>query len=196
MTLPLRACSLLGGGKFANGAVAGAFGYLFNARMHHACWPSSTDLAEYKTGGPYGFWKSMCAGGDPLACQAMGSAANAPVDPLSLGAVAKLWLENAYQYAHATQWIITPTGQMIPLNGQMSTDVETQYSQAIADAYIKYLGTTEAGGRWPSWDSINRLHWGVNESFGLPPSAYAATPFGSITPNWPMKDLVCPGCSP
>lgn len=34
MTLPLRVCSVLGGGKFANGAITGAFGYLFNSLAH------------------------------------------------------------------------------------------------------------------------------------------------------------------
>jgi RHS repeat-associated protein len=187
--------SVLGGGKFENGAITGAFGYLYNECMHSVCWASATDLAALKSGGPYGFWKSMCAGGDPIACEAEGSTANAPVDPLSLGTVAKAWLETAYQDAHATQWTVTRDGTAVPLNGQMTPQIEMQYSQAIAEAYINYIGTTQSKGVWPSWTQINNIHWQVNQEFGLPSSAYGATPLGPLAPNL-MKGWICPSCAP
>lgn len=63
----------------------------------------------------------MCAGGDPLACAGAGASANAP-DPLTLGTVGKLWLEDNYEMYHD--------------GDEKTPEMEMQYSEDIANAYI------------------------------------------------------------
>ena len=101
---------------------------------------------------------------------------------------------DAYQQTHATEWTVGPNGAEA-VDGQMTPQIMMQYSQAIANAYINYLGTAEAKGTWPSYSAINQIHWDVNQQFGMYDNGYAATPFGALFPDV-YKWLVCPKCAP
>ncbi len=56
--------SVIGGGKFENGAMTGAFSRLFNDCSKNGCWTTSDERASLNPGDFLGFYSSACGGGD------------------------------------------------------------------------------------------------------------------------------------
>ena len=153
--------SVLGGGKFGNGAVTGAFGYLFNYCAHNKCFTSSDERAFLNRGDYLGYYAKACEGGDPYACQA--------------GEIAK----GQSPIAQAT----TARLQMYAVDnlGREFTAAEmNDIRLKLATSYADYLGPSLASGKWPTALDISVIHWQVFGSYGLPPSAFGGTPFGMV----------------
>ncbi len=62
--------SVIGGGKFENGATTAAFGYLFNACSQGRCWVTNEERALAQQGKFIEYWRAACDGGDSYACRA------------------------------------------------------------------------------------------------------------------------------
>ena len=150
----------LGGGKFANGAMTAAFGYLFNYCEHNRCWTTSEERALLNRGDYLGYYRAACNGGDPYACQAADIAAGE-------SPVAKATTERLQNFAKQS------------LGRELTADELSAVRLDIAKGYAAYLGSSEAGGKWPSALAISAQHWAVLDRFGLPPAAFGGTPFGS-----------------
>lgn len=167
--------SVAGGGKFGNGAVTAAFGYLFNACLHDKrCWTTPEERNLIDSGDALGYWTKACAGGDDHACFSKGVVAESTL----LGSVAvdrlKTYLALSY-----------PEGQWPAI----IDNIEVQYARAYAD----YLPATRALADFPESREIAKLHWNVFKQWRLPPETFGGTPWGARGPVIGGA-LWCPNC--
>jgi hypothetical protein len=166
--------SVAGGGKFANGAVTGAFGYLYNECGNGGCWESDGEYALRAAGNVDGYWSAKCDAGEPFTCTALGVVRNNTI----LGKAANAWLR-----------IISTV-----LNVQVNP---ADISIDLTNRYGNYQQTTssEVNPQWPSASAITIQHHQTFQQFGLPPYTFGATPF--ISSGWMMPtSRWCEGCAP
>lgn len=163
--------SVIGGGKFADGAVTAAFGYLFNYCAHNGCWTTPQERSFLNRGDFLGYYNAACEGGDLYACYAYGVAAG--TNPGPDAALRQGLFNNGYSLAEINALVT----QTIPLD--------------LAEDYANYLPQNENQALFPSASAIAQFHWSEFAIWGLPPSTFGGTPFGASGPIV-MKGLWCP----
>jgi RHS repeat-associated protein len=158
--------SVLGGGKFENGASTAAFGYLFNYCNHEGkCWETQQERMLRENGDAEGYWQAKADSHEPFADTALGVVNNDTV----LGKLANWWLKN------------------------VATLFGAQYNQL--DVNIKMMdayGRNQASQRAPAAPSASQIqleHEQVFDSLGLPGKW---TFGGTYTPN----SMWCNRCAP
>jgi RHS repeat-associated protein len=165
--------SVAGGGKFLDGAVTGAFGYLFNACSHAGCWTTGDERALLDAGDYLGYYSKACEGGDLNACYFYGVASGENPGPQ---ATLRQGLINLGYPLQAVPYLVE---KLIPLD--------------LANNYADYLPQSEDQARFPLASDIAQFHWDEFAKFGLPPSTFGGTPFGASGPMM-LKGLWCPVC--
>jgi RHS repeat-associated protein len=165
--------SVAGGGKFVDGAVTGAFGYLFNACSHAGCWTTGDERALLDAGDYLGYYSQACEGGDLNACYFYGIASGENPGPQ---ATLRQGLINLGYPLQAVPYLVE---KLIPLD--------------LANDYADYLPQSEDQARFPLASDIAQFHWDEFSNFGLPPSTFGGTPFGASGPMM-LKGLWCPLC--
>jgi hypothetical protein len=163
--------SVAGGGKFGNGAVTAAFGYLFNACVHDkGCWTTSEEQALADKGDYLGYYDKACSGGDQYACAARGIAAGD-------GFAANLTSER----------LKTMLQTIAGYKPNEISGIMEQIRIDLARAYASYLPDQESFARWHTGRGIAEFHWDVFRNYRLPPMAFGGTPFGRNGPIMFMK---------
>ncbi|MFT4190003.1 MAG: RHS repeat-associated core domain-containing protein [Comamonas sp.] len=180
--------SVIGGGKFENGAVTAAYGYLFNYCMSNGkCFTTDSERSLLSNGNYAGYYKLACEGGDAYACQAGEIAAGK-----SLPAI--VTTVRLIDYA-------SDNGVLLSQDGL--DDIRLK----LAVGYANYLGDSLGNSKNPSEMSIAKIHWNVFGEYGIPPRAFGGTPLGTWTPGgtWYGKSYPifigggvgwCPKCVP
>jgi hypothetical protein len=146
---------------------------MFNACGNGGCWTANDERALLDAGDFLDYHSKACAGGDGYACFAYGVASSENPGPgvtLVRGLV-----DNGHRIDQAYSLVKTT----IPLD--------------LANDYANYLPQSEGQARFPVASDIAQFHWEEFAKFGLPPSAFGGTPFGSSGPLV-LKGLWCPNC--
>jgi len=165
--------SVLGGGKFVNGAQTAAFQYLFNYCAHDGCWTTKEERAYLDRGDFLGYYSKACEGNDLNACFSYGVASGqrpGPSDTLLRGL-----LDQGYSFAEASKLVQST----IPLN--------------LANDYANLLPQNEAQRAFPNAQDIAQYHWDEFAKYGLPSSTFGGTPFGKSF-GLVLPSLWCPLC--
>jgi hypothetical protein len=149
--------SVIGGGKFVNGAEVASFMYLFNYCSHNGCWTTPEERAYLDRGDFLGYYSKACEGNDLNACFDYGVASGERPGPSAT--VLQGLLANGYSFADANRLIQTT----IPLN--------------LANDYANLLPQSEAQAAFPNGQDIAQYHWDEFAKYGLPPSTFGGTPF-------------------
>jgi RHS repeat-associated protein len=142
------------------------------------CWTTPTEAALANAGQYSAYYALACASGDAYACFA-GHVAN---DDNFWGTLATDWLNRAIdKVGRQNQQCMDTPGIL----NRIRTD--------LAREYANYLPNSEQNARWPTALGISQFHWSEFAQFGLPPSAFGGTPFGSaVGPVLPS--IWCPNC--
>ncbi len=152
--------SELTGGKFGNGAITAAFGFLYNACQHDkGCWTTAEEKGYLEKGDYLGYYSKACSGGDTYACSAYHIAAN----------------DNLAGHMATTLLVQGLEGQGIIDKLAVTLD---EIRIKLANAYANYLPQSEKDARWPVALDIAEFHWSVFGKYGLPPRTFGGTPFG------------------
>ncbi len=167
--------SVLGGGKFENGAITGSFQYLFNHCAHNGCWTTKEERAYLDRGDFRGYYSKACSGGDLNACRFYGIATGEEPGPSAV--LTKALIVNGYSFAE-TNSLVQST---IPLN--------------LANDYANLLPQSEAAAAFPSAQAITRYHWTEFGKYGLSPSTFGGTPFGNSLDRLVPSGLWCALCT-
>ncbi|MBI5438498.1 MAG: hypothetical protein HY936_06070, partial [Nitrosomonadales bacterium] len=167
--------SVIGGGKFENGALTAAYGYLFNKCGHNGCWTTKEERAYLNRGDAPGYYSKACSGGDLNACRFYGIATGKEPGPSAV--LTKALIVNGYSFAE-TNSLVQST---IPLN--------------LANDYANLLPQSEAAAAYPSAQAITRYHWTEFGKYGLPPSTFGGTPFGNSLDRLVPSGLWCALCT-
>jgi len=162
--------SVAGGGKFQNGAVTAAFGYLFNACGHRGCWTTNEERALVDKGDFLGYYTKACEGGDQYACFAYGVASSENPGP---GVTLRRAL---FDHGYSPD--------------QISSLVKTTIPTDLARDYAPYLPQSEDQARFPLATDIAQFHWNEFAKYVLPSSTFGGTPFGRNGPLV-LKGLWC-----
>jgi len=176
------AVSEITGGKFANGAVTGAFSRAFNDEL--ASEKTSVQTADERfqitdeqrqlamDGERLAFWESRLASGDPIAQLALDI-----IDNVGLGRAANEWLKlNA-----------TRAGVEIDLD-QIGIDLMNRHVE------FTDRDTTDTRGLL-SPRQVARFHHLVFRTRGLPPTAFGGTPLtGQLREADFTRNIWCQGC--
>lgn len=125
-----------------------------------------------------GYYQLACSGGDAYACFAQHIAANDNF----WGHTANWWLNRALQnHADDTHQCLNDSA------------IHDQIRKDLAKDYANYLPNSEDQARWPTAQGVAQFHADEFGKFGLPPSAFGGTPFGSrVGPVFP--GIWCPNC--
>lgn len=148
--------SVLGGGRFANGATTGAFGYLFNYCGHNGCWITAEERALAEAGKPRDFYEMLCRNGDAYGC----GAARVVRDEAFLPRLSNIRLETA----------LVDNGVA---NSRYEAQIITKAIQIdLARAYVDLLdsqGATAANPQWPIRAGISAFHDQTFTRYGAGP---------------------------
>ena len=143
------------------------------------CWTTPQEASLANNGNYMGYYKLACAGGDAYACFAQHIAA----DNNFWGHMANWWLNRALRnHAEKTRQCLNKSA------------IKDQIRKDLAWDYANYLPNSEDQARWPTVQGVEQFHWGEFAKFGLAPSTFGGTPFGSgVGPVIP--EAWCPNCS-
>jgi hypothetical protein len=155
--------SVLGGGKFQDGAITGTFVYLFNECMQNdKCFTNPHEKAVLDSGNDARYYELSCANGDKYyACGAYHIAVN-----------------HTFAGNVATDLLITSIYMKYILRIE---DILEDIRLDIARAYANYIGHSPDPAVAPSASAIANLYDAVFSSYGLPSWTFGGTPLGSWT---------------
>ena len=151
--------STLSGGKFANGALSGAFGYLFNQCGDGGCFTTAEERNVLEQEGFAAYYEKACGNGDLNACRFYGIATGEEPGPKAV--LRDRLLEKGYSFDQVNQLV----DKTIPNN--------------LAKEYADLLPKNEANAKFPSYNAIKRYHWDGFGDYGLDKSTFGGTPFGN-----------------
>ncbi|MFD0668894.1 RHS repeat-associated core domain-containing protein [Ramlibacter sp. MAHUQ-53] len=140
------------------------------------CWTTPAESALAMTGNYAAYYQAACAGGDSYACFAGHVAAN---DNFA-GALANGRLEGALDKLEMQKSVCLSREKVM-------NDIRQQ----LAKAYANMLPQSQSAAAFPTADGVAAFHWQVFGEYGLPPSTFGGTPFGT-TPVLP--GYWCPNC--
>lgn len=143
------------------------------------CWTTPPEAKAADSGNYSGYYQLACADGDSYACYAGGIAADQTV----AAKIATAWLK------HRLEEMAKKNQECINVPGILN-----QIRADLANDYANYLPNSEGKAHWPSALAISQIHWQEFAEFGLPPSTFGGTIFGSgVGPvdagTW------CPNCT-
>jgi hypothetical protein len=148
---------MLGGGKFENGAVTGAFGYLLNMCLRgKGCYITDEQRTAAQQGDYESFY-AACGAGSEYECHASGVAlGNGTFLEKQAGYVLQNSLGGKYRAVSRVD------GMVSDLDVSKSVGVEmNQIRVAIMRTYVEYMDTLGATAQhpvWPSHSSIDQFH--------------------------------------
>ena len=151
--------SVIAGGKFANGAVSGAFGYLYNQCGDGGCFTTAEERNVLEQEGFAAYYEKACGNGDLNACRFYGIATGEEPGPKAI--LRGRLLEKGYSFDQVNQLV----DKTIPNN--------------LAKEYADLLPKNEANAEFPSYNAIKRYHWDEFGKYGLDKSTFGGTPFGN-----------------
>ncbi len=154
--------SVLGGGKFANGAQSAAFAFILNACSAGKCWTTARERELLYKSGYDAYYTESCSGGDLVAC-AYGDIARGKSD------IAR-FTTNRLQSA-----ALDERGK--PLSKSELNQI--RYKLAVNHANL--LGSSKDTAVQPDSKLETKSHWSVLAQHGISsPSAFGGTPLGAI----------------
>lgn len=153
--------SVIGGGQFANGAMSAAMGYLYNKCSHEGCWTTSKEKGFLNQGDYLSYYGEACGQGDSYACKAYSVAAEEGV-----------WGKVAQGNLHFRA----------ALSGvELTSGVKDGIRLDLARSYAALLPNNASHAVFPTAEGITKFHWEVFDRYGLPSSAFTATPTGNTS---------------
>lgn len=145
----------------SNGATTAAFAYLFNHCAHGGCWTTSEERTFLNRGDFIGYYKEACGGGDSYACKALVVAS----EDGAWGKVAAVNLSVNAKFAGL----------------DLTDEVRNSIKIDLARGYANLLLSSADQAVTPTADEITKMHWKVFANYGLPASAFTATPMGNTS---------------